>query len=394
MLPDFGLDYAAIRDEARSLLPSLKQWRGDLKALPETGLKLPLTSGYIQSVFKEMGLPVKAGYAGGYGLITSIEGEGGKGPTVVLRADMDALPMAKDQGAKHMCGHDGHMAVALGAAKLLTSYKQFFKGTIRLLFQPGEEGPGGARLMVEEGALEKADTALALHLDPGYPLGSIALRAGQHNTFYDTFKAEFFGPGGHGAYPDLTNDPILASAYYLVAIQHLVSRNIAPSEAVVVSVGKIHSGEAPNIIPDQALLEGSIRCLEKCTREKIQSRLKEIGSGVAKQCGVEFQIEINSGYPPVINDPGVTVFCTKILGDLFGENVFKIERPLMGSDDFSFIARRVPSLMYRLGCAFPEGRTFPLHSPQFDFPDETLFFGCFSLSVLGMKLLKSDMVFI
>lgn len=381
------LDYEIIRQEAKIIITEMENWRNELNAIPELGLNTPLTSQYIKSVLKDIDVKIESGYAGGYGLVAKLQGEN-VGRTIALRAEMDALPGVNGGSAAHLCGHDGHMAIALGVLKLLKKYSGLWNGVVKILFQPGEEGPGGARLMLKEGAIEGVDNALAIHLDPQFPTGVIAIRQGQLNAYYDIFKITFKGKGGHGAYPHQANDPILASAYYIVGVQQLVSRNVEPYESVVVSLGKIQSGKAPNVIPSKAHLEGSIRCLTKQTKELLHQRLNDIGNGVALQCGVDFEIDIANGYPPVINDQDLSIKCSKILSGFFGNEVVQLKNPLMGSDDFSYISQEVPSLLIRLGCAFSDRDSYPLHSPHFNFQSEVLAMGFLSVSALIVNLMK------
>lgn len=394
------LSYARIQKKVQQMEHDLRGWRQELHALPEQGLELPQTHIYLHKLLAEWGLPVDAGYAGGFGIISKVQGKkSGAGRVFALRADMDALPVreqtelpfaSKHEGYMHACGHDAHMAIALGAASVLHDLREEWDGEVRLIFQPGEEGPGGARLMVQEGALDGVDGALALHVDPLLPLGAAYFKEGQINSYVDFFFVTLEGRGGHGAYPHQAVDPVLAAAGYITALQQLVSRNSNPQEATVVTVGKIAAGEAPNVIPSKAELAGSCRCYQHDTRSLFLRRLREIGEGIALQHGICHQLRLQEGYPPVYNHPQLTRFCKEQLQDILGnELVQDLKVPLTGSDDFSYISAKVPSTLFRLGCAFPEKDDFyPLHSSRFNLPDEVLTQGCSYISYLLLSLLS------
>ena len=385
------MNYSKIVAKARLLQPAMEGWFRELKNVPEAGLNLPRTSILIKNILNELGVPFKTGFAGGYGIVAQLKNvTKNKGPIIAIRAEMDALPIIDGGGAytAHVCGHDAHMAIALGTLALLKEIMHW-TGEVRVLFQPGEESLGGARLMVEEGALLNTDYALALHLDPQYPTGVVALRRGQLNAYLDFFKISINGQGGHGAYPHQTVDTVVAAASFIVNLQHLVSRNVSPEETAVVTVGKIFGGEAPNAIPCQVLMEGSMRCLNKTTLKMLHHRLKEIGNGTSLQYGTDLIFEIKNGYPPVINDYKLTEICYQELSEAIGDKLIKIEKPLMGSDDFAFIAQCIPSMLFRLGCAFSDRDTLPLHNPRFSFPMLTLTKGCSILCYLVQALLKT-----
>ncbi len=386
------MDFNEIVLRAQQLQPFMMHWLRGLKKVPEAGLDLPRTSSFIKVTLQELGVPLKTGYAGGSGIVARLKGDiKGKGPVIVIRADMDALPIndGKNIYIAHVCGHDAHMAMALGTLALLKKIDCWI-GEVRVLFQPGEEGPGGAHLMVKEGALINAECALALHLDPKYPLGVVALRGGQLNAYLDIFEITVTGQGGHGAYPHQTVDAVVAAASFILNLQHLVSRNVPPGEAAVITVGKVLGGEAPNVISEQVIMEGSLRCLKESTRKIIHHRLKEIGKGTAIQYGANLRTDIKNGYPPVINDYNLTELCYNELKKALDTNLVEIKEPIMGSDDFAFIAQQIPSLLFRLGCAFPDRDNPPLHNPNFSFPTDVLVTGCSCLSYLVLSLLNQS----
>lgn len=384
------MEFNEIVMRARQLQPFMESWLRELQSAPEAGLDLPCTSSFIGDFLEKLDVPFKTGYAGGYGIVAQLKSKvKEKGPVIVVRAEMDALPISNGENVyvRHVCGHDAHMTIALGTLALLKEIKNW-AGEVRVLFQPGEEGPGGARLMVEEGALINANYGLALHLDPKYPVGVIALRGGQLNAYLDLFKISVNGQGGHGAYPHQSVDTVVAAASFVLNLQHIVSRNVSPEETAVITVGKVFGGEAPNVIPEQVRMEGSLRCLKGSTQEMLHRRLDEIGRGTALQYGADLIIDIKNGYPPVVNDQKIMEFCRKELSKILGNKLVGLRKPLMGSDDFAFIAQQIPSLLFRFGCSFPDRDTPPLHNPRFSFPMETLAAGCSCLCYLVLALLR------
>lgn len=397
------VNFSLIQQKAKSLAPELTEWRNSLRMCPETGLTLPQTNQVLQNILGLMNLnTVEIGYATGSGIVAKLHGNNSeKRLTVALRAEMDALPLVEEaetpsdsrqNAAVHACGHDGHMAMALGVAKILSDMKEYWGGELRLIFQPGEEGPGGAKQMVDQGVLADVDALLGLHLDPQLPLGSIYFKDGQINSYVDFFSVILEGRGGHGAYPNQSIDPIVAAAGYIMSLQQLVSRNTSPNEAAVVTIGKINSGVASNVIPAKAALSGSLRCFHSATRKYLHQRLREIGEGIGKQYGVSHVLEIKEGYPPVYNNPNLTNICKRNLHDQLGDEVVKeLEHPLTGSDDFSYMSKEVPSLLLRLGCKFPDGQeSYPLHHNSFDYPENVLVTGCAFLAYTILLLLRKS----
>jgi amidohydrolase len=387
-----------ITEEKRA---EILRWRRELHRHPEMGLELPFTRNFLSAELDRMGLGGVYRLLDG-GIVVDIAGTAGEGSrAVALRVDMDALPLTERtgvpyassiEGYMHACGHDAHTAIGLGIAGVLQELKSRWRGSVRILFQAGEETLEGARLMVEQGALVSpgVDALIGLHLDPGFPLLSVALKPGQINAWVDEFSLVVKGKSSHGAAPHLSRDPVTAACYAVQAFQTIVSRNVPPIEAAVISIGKIAGGNIYNIIPDQVTMRGTVRCLSSKMRELIISRMKSIMSGIDESFGVRTELVFSSVSPPVICDEGLTHECFAILNEVLGENrVLHIPHPKMGGDDFAFYAQEVPAVLIRLGCA-SDACANPLHSSGFNFDEEVMPFGVSLFSYLLIHLLEKN----
>jgi len=307
------------------------------------------------------------------------------GPCIALRAEMDALPIdektsvpykSKVPGVMHACGHDGHTAILLGTAMALSQTADELPGKVKFIFQPDEEDTGGAKVLVEEGVLEnpKVDAIAALHGWPEARLGTILTRTGSMMAASSPFEITVCGRGTHGAYPNRGIDPIVAAAHIITALQSIVARTVDPLEPAVVTVGQISAGAACNVIPSECTMKGTLRYIQDEAGEHLRRQVTQIVENTARALGAKAEVRIEEGYPPVVNDTGITELIAQVAHDLFGEYKDKTNLPFsMGVEDFAYYAQQVPASIFRLGIRPDNMDTYPgLHSPQFDFNDEAI----------------------
>ncbi|MEM3190776.1 MAG: carboxypeptidase CpsA [Conexivisphaerales archaeon] len=364
---------------------------------PELSYKEFNTAKLVAKKLRELGIKVKEG-VGGTGVVGILEGDK-KGKVVALRADMDALPIqektdfefrSKVSSVMHACGHDTHVAMLLGAAMLLTEHKNELEGTIKFLFQPAEEhgGKGGAKPMIEDGVMEnpKVDYVFGLHISGDHPSGTFALRQGALMAAPDAFKIRVIGKGGHGSQPDKTVDPIFISAHIIMGLHGITSRMIDQTQPFVISVCSIHSGSKDNIIPDEAIMEGTIRTLDEDIRATAKSHVRKIVEGICKTYGASSEIDfMEDAYPVTINDPEVTEKVFRLLKRIPGTEV-KECNPILGGEDFSRFLQRAPGTFYFLGTLNPKkGCIYPNHSSQFSVDEDVLKYGSVSLALLALE---------
>lgn len=311
------------------------------------------------------------------------------GPTVAFRCDMDALPIEEAVGAPyrsehpgvmHACGHDAHMTIALGIIRALveSDWRSEGAGELLFIFQPAEEGGAGARAMLESGFFDgmPVRAIFAGHLYPQLATATIGIAHGVCNASSDSFSIRITGKGGHGAYPHLCKDPIVLGAQLLTSIQSLISRETAPMDSAVITVGRFQAGSATNIIPEQALLEGTLRALDPATRNRLIDRLKALATSTAEAAEMQAAVEIAEGYPVLANNLELSDFAERIGQQLLGEAAVHRQLPRMGSEDFSFFANRWPGVLIGLGCRTPESETQSnLHSPHFEMDERVLDIG-------------------
>lgn len=355
--------------------------RRDIHAHPELAFEENRTSDVVAAKLQEWGLEVTRGL-GKTGLVGTLR-KGNSLKSIGLRADMDCLPMdetndfahrSTNPGRMHACGHDGHTAMLLGAAKMLSETRNF-EGAVHFIFQPAEEGGGGAKVMIEDGLFEKfpCDAVFAIHNKPGLPLGHIVTKGGPLLAAADRWDIRIKGKGGHAAHPHTTLDPMVVGANIVMALQTIVSRNIDPIDSSVVTVGFFHAGSAYNVIPGEAHIGGTTRTTTPENRALIERRINEICDGAAKMHGVKIEIEHKPGYPPTVNDVEQARFAADVAAGVCGEhNVKDNTRPSMGAEDFSYMLEKVPGAMVWLGNG---GDSVSLHNSRYDFNDMAIPFG-------------------
>ncbi len=359
---------------AREALPDLIALRRRIHADPELGLDLPRTQQAVLEALEGLGLEIATG--GSTSAVVATLRGAREGRTVLLRADMDALPMHEDtdlafasrhEGRMHACGHDAHVAMLVGAARILSQRREDVDGTVKFLFQPGEEGHGGARILMEEGLLDaepRVDAAFALHVDPTLPAGAVATRPGPILAATDVFSIELTGRGGHASMPHHTVDPIPVACELVGALQTLVTRRIDAFDPVVLTVTQVHAGTTHNVIPETAQVVGTTRAVSERARKKVREGIERVASGVCAAHGVDAKVFTLPGYPVTENDAGFARFVRTVAHSMLGdERTIDMPAPIMGAEDFSYILQRVPGAMAFLGVR-PEGDgpAYPIHS--------------------------------
>jgi len=370
--------------------------RRDIHAHPELAFAEQRTADLVAARLAEFGCEVYRGLAG-TGVIGTIR-NGNTPGAIGLRADMDALPIQElndfshrstHDGRMHACGHDGHTAMLLGAARYLAATRNF-EGTVHLIFQPAEEGGGGGRVMVEEGLFDKfpCDAIFALHNRPGIEVGRIAVRPGPLLAASDRWDIRIRGRGTHAAHPHLGIDPFVIGAQIVLALQTITSRNLDPLDAAVVSVGFIKGGAAYNVIPDDLHIGGTTRSFRPEVRDLIEARLGEIARGVAALHGASAEVEYRRNYPPTINHQAETEFAAEVAAEICGpDHVIRDVAPSMGAEDFSFMLNACPGAMLWLGNGLGEDGCF-LHNARYDFNDAALPIGVSFLARLAERFLE------
>jgi hippurate hydrolase len=394
-------DALAIPGETMSLIDRFNQmhsemtaWRRDIHAHPELGFQEHRTAELVATKLTEFGCEVHRGIAG-TGVVGVLRAGNGSG-FIGLRADMDALPIQETTthayrsvhgGRMHACGHDGHTSMLLGAAKYLAETRQF-EGTVHFIFQPAEEGVGGAQAMVEAGLFGRfpCDSIFALHNAPGTPVGKFWLRSGTMMAGGAFFDIKVTGRGVHGAWPENSIDPVLTACQITNLLQAIVSRNVKPSSTAVVSVTGISTGDAYNVIPESATIRGTARFFTDEMCELIESGMRRTVQGVAHALGATATLDFRVPFAPLVNDPAEAMFLCDVAADLFGEeSVRRDEAPIMGSEDFSFMLRERPGAYIYIGNGDAVG-SCPVHNPNYDFNDAALPFGA---AVLATRWKKS-----
>lgn len=391
---EHAMDFLA---EAKRIEPELIKNRRTLHQRPELAYQEEATSEFVASKLESLGIQTKRN-VGGTGVLGVLKGSR-PGKVVALRADMDGLPVnemadvefrSKVEGVMHACGHDTHVAMLLGAAKILAENRKELHGTVKFLFQPAEEhgGRGGALPMIMDGVMKepKVDYVFGLHISGSQDSGEFGVREGSFMAAPDTFKIRILGRGGHGSAPHQTIDPIYVAGHMILALQGISARMVDPVRPFVISVGSVHSGTKENIIPDEACLEGTIRTLDEKTRKLAKAKVAEVAKGVCRSFGAKAELEFEQdAYPVTVNDVKATEEATRMLKRIPETRVKRIE-PILGGEDFSRFLQKAPGMFYFLGTKNPaKGCVYPNHSSRFKVDEDVLKFGAASLAMLAFE---------
>lgn len=384
--------------EAEQLFSYTQSLRRDFHMHPELGFQEFRTAEIVARELNEMGYQSHTGIAK-TGVVALLEGDK-PGPTLMLRFDMDALPIveqtaaayaSKNHGVMHACGHDGHTAAGLTVARILKQHQSQLKGTVKLVFQPAEEGLGGALAMVKDGVLEnpKPDMALAMHVWNEKPVGWVGITSGPVMAASEVFTVRIIGKGGHGAVPHLTIDPVLAAAQVVSALQGIVSRNVAPLQSAVISVTMIHGGDAFNVIPSSVELKGTIRSFDADVRETILKRFSEVINHVTQAMGCESVIEVESITPAVVNDEKIARQVQIITSQVFPEIEIASDYRTMGSEDMAFFMQDIPGCFIFVGSANHQmNLNYAHHHPRFDIDEAALKHGVALITAAALDFLQ------
>jgi amidohydrolase len=369
--------------------------RRDLHRIPEVGYTEKKTSAYVADYLDREGLEVRTGIAefGVVGLLKT----GRPGPTLMIRADMDALPLQEETGLEfasthdgvmHACGHDAHMAMGLAAATVLNKIRDNLNGTVKFIFQPAEEGPGGAEPMIKAGVMEnpRVDYAIGCHMWPEIPEGTIGVRSGPFMAAMDRFDLKIIGKGGHGAMPQTCVDALEVGTQVVGALQRISSRKIDPLEPVVVTVGSFHAGTAFNIIPDEAVLSGTTRTFDLEIWHSWETRLEKVIRGVCESMGADYEFKFSKGYPPTINDDGMSDLVRRCAAEVVGPDKVIEPAKTMGGEDMSYFLQQAKGCYFVLGTGGDGGS--PVHTARFTFNEDVLALGVethcrYALELLG-----------
>ncbi len=388
------MDYYAT---AKEWFAYAQRLRRDFHRHPELGFREVRTAGIVADELHQLGMEVIRGVAE-TGVVGMLQGEQ-PGPVVMLRFDMDALPIQEETGAPyasqnagvmHACGHDGHTAIGLTVARVLHALQPTLRGSVKFVFQPAEEGLGGAERMVAEGVLAnpKPDYVLGLHLWNQRPVGWIGVAPGATMAAAEKFKVRIFGKGGHGAVPHLAIDPVLASAHLITALQSIVSRNVDPLETAVVSVTMMRSGEAFNVIPEEALLEGTIRTFSEEVRQSVLERFTSLAQSIAQSFSCRAEVEVQPLTPAVVNEPSVSKKVQQAITQALPTIDLATSYRTMGSEDMAFFLKEVPGCFFFVGSADAQhGLDAPHHHPRFDFGEDALVYAVAAMTAATIALL-------
>jgi amidohydrolase len=383
-------------NKAKKIQSEMVAWRRDIHMHPELGFEEKRTSALIAETMEGLGYRVRTG-VGKTGVVAEI---GSGKPVVAIRADMDALPIqeanqvpykSKNDGVMHACGHDAHVAIAMGTAKLLAA--ENFPGTVRFLFQPAEETDdgefSGAPRMIEDGAIEDVDNVLALHVDSAVSTGEIEIATEYASAGVDTFYAKIIGKGGHGSTPHKVVDPIFISGHVILALHGIVSRQLRPYDPAVISIGSIQGGQIDNVIPEEVNLLGTIRFLIPEVQEKIHAEIKN-ALEIARNLGGDYELKIEVGFPPMHNHPEIVDLIKSVAGDMLGDEKIIPPEPRMGAEDFGYFLEKTKGAMFRLGCKI-EGDERRHHDPRFDVDEDCFPIGAAIISKTALRILgQSD----
>ncbi|MFB6455425.1 M20 family metallopeptidase [Chitinophaga sp. Hz27] len=389
-----------IKELAKAYAPEFIGIREHLHAHPELSFQEYETSKFIQAKLTEFGVPFKAGVAG-TGIVALIEGKNPTSRVIALRADIDALPIteankvpykSQNEGVMHACGHDVHTTCVLGATKILNEVKDQFEGTIKILFQPGEEKhPGGASIMIEEGALEnpRPDAILGMHVQPTMEAGNLGFRAGQYMASADEIYITVKGKGGHAALPQLTADTILIASHIVVGLQQIISRNNNPFSPSVLSICAFNGGFTTNVIPSEVKLMGTFRAMDETWRFKAHDLIRKQAKGIAEAMGAEIDIDILVGYPTLYNNEAVTAQARSLAEEFIGKDEVLDTEIRMGAEDFAFYSQIIPACFFRLGTGnAAKGINSGVHTATFDIDVKAIEIGMGTMAYLATQFKK------
>ena len=374
-----------IVNRAADLQPEIQAWRRDIHEHPELGYEEKRTSTFVAERLREFGCDEVVTGLGGTGVVGVIKGRkpasGGDVKVIGLRADMDALPIeeatglpyaSKTAGKMHACGHDGHTAMLLGAARYLAETRNF-AGEAVVIFQPAEEGGFGAAAMIKDGLFDRfpIDQVYGMHNGPGIPVGSFAIRPGPIMASTDAVNIHIEGRGGHAARPHLSIDSVMVGAQLITALQSIVARNVDPLESAVISMCEFHAGNARNVIPQTAEIRGTVRTLTPEVRTRVEQRVREVVEGVARMTGAKIELAYERGYPVVVNHAAETDFAIKVAEEIAGRGNVQEMPPLMGGEDFAYMLEKRPGAFIFCG----NGDSAGLHHPAYNFDDNASVYG-------------------
>lgn len=376
-----------IVNRVADLAPDIAAWRQDLHANPELLYEVHRTAAFVAERLKEFGCDEVVTGMGRTGVVGLIKGrkpaaDAQEVRTLGLRADMDALPVeeitgvpyaSKNKGVMHACGHDGHTAMLLGAARYLAETRNF-AGDVAVIFQPAEEGGAGAKAMMDDGLMDRfaIDQVYGMHNSPGLAVGKFAIRPGPYMASMDRISIAIEGVGGHAAWPHRTIDPVLVGSQLVMALQAIVSRSVDPLESAVISICQFHAGDANNVIPQTATLGGTVRTLRPKVRELIEKRMNEVVDGVAALTGAKIALDFNRGYPVLINHAAQTDIAVRVASEVAGDgNVNAAVPPMMGAEDFAYMLEAKPGAFIFVG----NGNSAGLHNPAYNFNDDAIVYG-------------------
>ncbi len=377
-------------------------YREHIHAHPELSFEEYNTSDYIASVLEEHNISYKK--VANTGIIADIVGGIKSDRVLALRADLDALPItelnevpykSQNKGVMHACGHDVHSSCLLSTAIVLQEFKSDLAGTVRCIFQPGEEKhPGGASMLIKEGVLDGVEAIVALHVYPHLPAGTYGFRAGKYMASTDEVYVTFKGRGGHAAMPHLAADPIALASEFVVGVQQVISRKKNPIEPSVLTFGTFNAGIAPNVIPDEVKLSGTLRCLDEEWRYAAHEHIQKYATGLAESWGCQAEVNIPLGYPSLYNNPTLTERVCALMTDKMGEDQIKTLDLRLTAEDFSFYTHHVPGCFFRLGTSSPDGETYttPVHNARFDIYPEALIYGVRAMTEIALHLDTQDIV--
>jgi amidohydrolase len=388
-----------VKELAKQLHPQVVQWRRHLHQHPELSFKEHKTAAYVKERLQELGLQPKS--IADTGVVALIEGKKPESRTIALRGDMDALPIteannvpykSQNEGVMHACGHDVHTSSLLGTAAILTQLREQFTGTVKLIFQPGEELlPGGASLLIKEGVLEKPKPAgiFGQHVFPFLPVGTVGFRSGMYMASADEIYFTIKGKGGHAALPDLAIDPVLIGSHIIVALQQIVSRRASPKTPSVLSFGDVRAAGATNVIPNEYKVQGTFRTLDEEWREQAHKHIEQLITQTAEAMGATAEVDIKKGYPCLHNAPELTELAQQAAREFLGDDKVVDLDLWMGAEDFAFYTHHTDACFYRLGTRNEKrGITSSVHTPTFDIDEDALETGPGLMAWLALKRLE------